>query len=216
MNQRVGPSLVYSFLIVCFFAVALFQPDGARSAGGRSRLGPNEAAARLRQGSRSGRDRGASKRSEQTARDGNSSTPRTIASAQPRGSSAQAGAGVALLPSPTGSAALNAHGDRSAGEPASGSPNAPVQRASARSDRGQSGTTRARAAASEVERSVGAREPRSAFTVAEHDETIDDVAVRVYGTSDKADALWRANRDTLPRKDSPLSPGMLLRTPRGR
>ena len=40
-----------------------------------------------------------------------------------------------------------------------------------------------------------------------------DVALRVYGTADDVDALWRANRDALPRPDSPLSPGTLLRTP---
>jgi len=61
-----------------------------------------------------------------------------------------------------------------------------------------------------------AREPRSPFTVANADERIEDIALRVYGTIDESDSLWRANRDTLPRKDSPLSPGMLLRTPRVR
>jgi hypothetical protein len=49
--------------------------------------------------------------------------------------------------------------------------------------------------------------------VVEPNETIADVALRVYGTSEDADALWRANRDTLPRLDSPLSAGTLLRTP---
>jgi hypothetical protein len=39
------------------------------------------------------------------------------------------------------------------------------------------------------------------------------VALRVYGTADETDGLWRANRDALPRRDSPLSPGTLLRTP---
>jgi len=61
-----------------------------------------------------------------------------------------------------------------------------------------------------------AREPRSAFTVAKAGETIEDVARRIYGTIDESVALWRANRDTLPSRDSPLSPGMLLRTPRVR
>jgi hypothetical protein len=58
-----------------------------------------------------------------------------------------------------------------------------------------------------------ARQPRAAFTVVEANETITDVAVRVYGTADEADVLWRANRDAMPRQDSPLSPGTLLRTP---
>ncbi len=58
-----------------------------------------------------------------------------------------------------------------------------------------------------------ARQPRSAFTVVETNETITDVAVRVYGTAEEADVLWRANRDAMPRQDSPLAPGTLLRTP---
>ena len=56
--------------------------------------------------------------------------------------------------------------------------------------------------------------PRSAFTVALPSETIEDVSGRVYGTAEVADSLWRANRDTLPQRNSPLSGGMLLRTPR--
>jgi hypothetical protein len=58
------------------------------------------------------------------------------------------------------------------------------------------------------------RGSRSAFTVVSPGETIEDVSLRVYGTFEESDTLWRANRDALARKDSPLSPGMLLRTPR--
>jgi hypothetical protein len=58
-----------------------------------------------------------------------------------------------------------------------------------------------------------AHQPRAAFTVVERDETIGDVAVRIYGSIDALDVLWRANRDLLPQKDSPLSPGTFLRTP---
>jgi hypothetical protein len=57
------------------------------------------------------------------------------------------------------------------------------------------------------------RQPQSAFTVVETNETIRDVALRVYGAADDADVLWRANRDTMPRRDTPLAPGTLLRTP---
>ncbi len=56
-------------------------------------------------------------------------------------------------------------------------------------------------------------EPRSAFTVVRKDETLRDVAVRVYGSADQLDSLWRANRDLLPRADSPLPAGSVLRTP---
>jgi len=77
-----------------------------------------------------------------------------------------------------------------------------------------SGPTKATAAARKAGRTDVAREPRSAFTVALADETIEDVALRVYGTVDESTSLWRANRDTLIHKDSPLAPGMLLRTPK--
>ena len=44
-------------------------------------------------------------------------------------------------------------------------------------------------------------------------ESLEDVAIRVYGSSDPVDTLWRANRDLLPHRDSPLSAGAVLRTP---
>ena len=54
---------------------------------------------------------------------------------------------------------------------------------------------------------------RSAFTTVKDGETLEDVTLRIYGSSDQLDLLWRANRDLLPRKDSPLSAGAVLRTP---
>jgi hypothetical protein len=45
------------------------------------------------------------------------------------------------------------------------------------------------------------------------DESLRDVAIRIYGSSDMLDSLWRANRDVLPSKDSPLTEGTVLRTP---
>jgi nucleoid-associated protein YgaU len=44
-------------------------------------------------------------------------------------------------------------------------------------------------------------------------ETLRDIAIRVYGSADDLDSLWRANRDVLPHKDSPLMAGSVLRTP---
>jgi hypothetical protein len=55
--------------------------------------------------------------------------------------------------------------------------------------------------------------PRSAFTAVKDGESLDDVAIRVYGTSDRADSLWRANRDLLPQRTSPIPAGAVLRTP---
>jgi hypothetical protein len=57
------------------------------------------------------------------------------------------------------------------------------------------------------------RRPASAFTIVLANETLQDVARRVYGSGDLADPLWRANRDALSRRESPLAAGMVLRTP---
>jgi hypothetical protein len=54
---------------------------------------------------------------------------------------------------------------------------------------------------------------RSPFTTVRDGETLEDVAIRIYGSSDQLDLLWRANRDILPRKNSPLSAEAVLRTP---
>ncbi len=55
--------------------------------------------------------------------------------------------------------------------------------------------------------------PQQAFTAVRQGETLRDVAIRVYGSVDELDSLWRANRDVLPHKDSPLTAGAVLRTP---
>jgi hypothetical protein len=57
------------------------------------------------------------------------------------------------------------------------------------------------------------RQPDAEFTVVGPNESIEDVAVRVYGRTERSDALWRANRDSLPRRDTPLAAGVVLRTP---
>jgi nucleoid-associated protein YgaU len=55
--------------------------------------------------------------------------------------------------------------------------------------------------------------PRSPFTIVQAGETLADVASRIYGRSDAAETLWRANRDQVAMIDSPLAGGTLLRTP---
>jgi hypothetical protein len=54
---------------------------------------------------------------------------------------------------------------------------------------------------------------RGAFTVVEEGETLADVAIRVYGDADRAEDLWRSNRDQAPGRTGLLRTGMLLRTP---
>lgn len=54
---------------------------------------------------------------------------------------------------------------------------------------------------------------RLAFIQADAGETVADVALRVYGSPEAAGALWMANRDILPDRDTRLSAGTVLRTP---
>ena len=55
--------------------------------------------------------------------------------------------------------------------------------------------------------------PRASTTIVEPGETLADVAARIYGEADAADAIWKANRDQLAARDAALTGGMLLRTP---
>jgi hypothetical protein len=57
-------------------------------------------------------------------------------------------------------------------------------------------------------------EPGPGFAIARPGETLPDVALRVYGSTDASEVIWRSNRDLLPHRDSPLRAGALLRTPR--
>ena len=54
---------------------------------------------------------------------------------------------------------------------------------------------------------------RSTVTVAEPGERLVDVAIRIYGSAAAVEKLWRANRDRLANRGSPLIDGWLLRTP---
>jgi hypothetical protein len=67
--------------------------------------------------------------------------------------------------------------------------------------------------ASHVVRTRPASLPREPFTKVEENETLKDVALRVYGTTDDMNDLWKANRDQLESSSSPLRSGMILRTP---
>jgi hypothetical protein len=60
---------------------------------------------------------------------------------------------------------------------------------------------------------VTRRRPESAFTTVGVGETLPAVAARVYGTTDAAETLFRANRDVLSDPDDPLQVGGMLRTP---
>ena len=54
---------------------------------------------------------------------------------------------------------------------------------------------------------------RSTVTVAQPGERLLDVAIRIYGSAEAVEKLWRANRDRLASRDALLNEGWLLRTP---
>jgi nucleoid-associated protein YgaU len=199
MNRQVGPSIVLSVLIVCFFAVALFQHDPPRVAPDQERVVVGGAVDGSRPAPTTAPNTSSSSSIGPTTRSNASAA--TIVSSANRvtnrdvsGRSAEARADRAVF--------------------ASSEPN--FQPASVRPSPSPIASAPSLASVRTADKLEVARRPRSAFTVVEADETISDVARRVYGTTDEVESLWQANRDSLPRKDTPISSGMLLRTPRVR
>ena len=176
MNRQVGPSIVLSVLIVCFFAVALYERDPPRSSHGQARSGIGES----------------------VSRSGPATSPSSLEASSP-GPAQSANARREL---PARRIALASDSSITAFEPA---PAPGVHSGGADSVRFDGSNN--------LQRIDGARRPASAFTVVVANETLKDVAARVYGSSDLADSLWRANRDALSRRESPLAAGMVLRTP---
>jgi hypothetical protein len=214
MRRQVGPSIVLSVLIVCFFAVALFQRDPPRTVWSRAGQAAGDAIVRSRppvqpvpinptsgpvdftgpSGPRTGR------REESSQPAGRSSLARRTSVSSATNDSKEDTQSPGALAPPV---KVVSDSPRTSFGPAS----APASRPPARSRAAPAGAGRA-------DGRDMARTPRAPFTVVNSSETIEDVALRVYGTTGETDALWRANRDALPSRDSPLSTGMLLRTPR--
>ena len=51
------------------------------------------------------------------------------------------------------------------------------------------------------------------MTIVDSGETLDDVAIRVYGSRSGVETLLRANRDVVTRRKGPLKTGLQLWTP---
>ncbi len=215
MSRQAAPSIVLSVLIVCFFAVALFQRDLPRSHPGRARSAARDPVGRTLPGGVAAFGRAPSGQSEAT-----NQTGRSPASAR-RKLSRLSGGHPATEGKNRASSGVADQKDGVRRQPlseptrqlGSGLPPRQFQQASVRSSRVTESSSAGPTASSTPQKMTSARAPRSAFTIVEPSETIEDVSSRVYGTTREADSLWRANRDTLPQRGSPLSTGMLLRTP---
>jgi hypothetical protein len=220
MNHQVGTSILISVCIVGFFAVALFRPDPARRDSDQFSRRPGVArGTEVAQGSGS---RHAVAQGEHRSQ---SPGPPGSGRVEPRAPSVglltnePAGPAASRSARAGGPLARPGTADRTGGDDErrvgeSGTSSWPAVRTAWSRPDGRSAAPGAGPVSGR--RPSGPLAPprsRAAFTVVEPNETITDVALRVYGTTDDVEVLWRANRDTLPRRDSPLSPGTLLRTP---
>ena len=192
MNRQVGPSILLSVFIVCFFAVALFPHDPPAPA--QKKSGTDDVPS-LARNNRLTLDASAdspgvlpASRAATSARPAPEFVPLPVARAVPASRHQIGGRDAKKL---VGHDATASHSGRAA------DPN---------SDRDSRKPSPALP-------EVVAVQPRSAFTIVEPHESLDDVARRIYGTSGVADSIWRANRDALPRRDSVLAAGTVLRTP---
>jgi nucleoid-associated protein YgaU len=217
MSRQAVPSIVLSVLIVCFFGVALFQRDLPRSHAGRGRTAARDSVGRTSPGRLPALGRAGSGQSETGKQASRSPAPaparRELASLPGERSATDGKNRAALGASDPKEGALGRPVRETTRQRGSGPPPGQFQQASVRSSRLRQPSVPEPVAARRPQRMASARGPRSAFTVVERSETIEDVSSRVYGTTLLADSIWRANRDTLPQRDSPLSTGMLLRTP---
>jgi hypothetical protein len=208
MSRQAGPSIVLSVLIVCFFAVALFQRDLPRAGAKGRRSQPRESVARTSPPA-PGRTPGGLARDEASE---SRATVSTKTSSTTGESSAYKRVDRAASAAPAADRAPNNGRQRRSVPSVAHGLNRPGERAQQTSARA-TGQTPPPVSAGPQRKTVSARSGRSAFTTALESETIEDVSSRVYGTPEHGDLLWRANRDTLPQRNSPLSTGMLLRTP---
>jgi hypothetical protein len=185
MNRQVGPSILLSVAIVCFFAVALYQHDPPQTRDGRSR----------------------SRSADAIARSGSAPSP------EPKGPTSTRVDAVERVHA----VSVRTERERQPVPPAVPSALRPSL-ATATRPPGPSVHKRAAYPMGSDQATKGkpievARRPPSPFTVVEADESLEDVARRIYGSRIHVESLWRANRDALPARDAPLSTGLLLRTP---
>jgi hypothetical protein len=209
MSRQAGPSIVLSVLIVCFFAVALFerdlscpQPRQARSSvrGSGARWSVPPALGRARSEQREG-----FKRTSRGVIQGKTPAPSQGRSTSRNRDHLASASRNPRVPNFGSGRSEKPHGLRS------DLPSGRLRQASVQASGQEQPTSTSALSASQ--KLASTRGPQSAFTIALPAETIEDVSSRVYGTVDLADSLWRANRDTLPKRDSSLTSGMLLRTP---
>lgn len=220
MNRQIIPSMILSVLIVCFFSIALYQSDRsgalARPSGGEPAPAVTPASASQNADKPAATSTAASKGPDspkvvdegpprETRRLAKTETPPASTADQSAQGSPVSGLEKAepirVAEAPAVPAVTAADSPGSASAPVATGSAAPASRPQEKPPGHAAGTAPASIA------------HRSAFTTVRDGETLEDVTMRIYGSSDQLDMLWRANRDLLPRRNSPLGAGAVLRTP---
>lgn len=202
MTRQVIPSMLLSVLIVCFFSVVLYEHEKPR---------PTEKSAIPKT------DGGSSPPASDTP---TSSGPATEASPKPARPAGSPAAAEPTPPAPASPGEPVREKGSSNVEPSPRPAPGPEPKLETKPETNSEAPRPAASPATPPE-STGALEkpsgppsgPSSPFTTVKQGESLEDVSVRVYGSTDQVQAIWRANRDLLPKRDSPLPAGSVLRTP---
>lgn len=226
MDRHVIPSMILSVLIVCFFSVLLYERDKpsalARDSGGETTPAASSVPAPDKPDTLAASSATAAKTPE-TLTPVSPSKPVDQGPHQEAKGLLQPGARSASTADERAPSSAAANSEKavpvraveapaSPAVPASQGP-APAPQKDATSLADRVSRPKEKPASQAASLSPASSGPRSAFTTVKDGETLEDVTVRIYGSSDQLDLLWRANRDLLPRKNSPLSASAVLRTP---
>ncbi len=220
MNRQIIPSMILSVLIVCFFSIVLYERDKptavARASGGE----PAPAATPVSTSQNA--DKPAA--TADAASKGLDSS-KVVDEGPPRATGGFAKTATAPVSTADQSAQSSPVPGQEKAEPVRVAEAPAVPAATAAESPGpapgQVATSSADPASRPQEKpaspaagpALASTGQRSAFTTVKDGETLEDVTKRIYGSSDQLDVLWRANRDLLPHRNSPLSAGAVLRTP---
>ncbi len=225
MDRHVIPSMILSILIVCFFSIMLYESDRqapiTKPAAGAATAAASDSA--LRNGDKSEAPSALPSKSPDSARPGEQSPQAdTKEPAKAEAEPAQA----ANLDVPSTSVAGSEKTGPVPGTPAPTASTVPAATASddpsAASSQPQERPTepsstdpkeKEKPATPAASSSPAPIAHRAAYTTVKDGEALEDVSARVYGSTDQVDIIWRANRDILPKRNTRLLPGTVLRTP---
>ncbi len=220
MNRQIIPSMILSVLIVCFFSIVLYEHDKPAAVARVSGGGPAPVATPV--SAPQNVDRSAA--TADAASKGLDSS-KVVDEGPPRATGGLAKAATPAVSMADQSAQSSPVPGQEKAEPVRVAEAPVVPAVTAAESPGPAPSQVATSSADPMSRpqekpasptsgpAPASTGQRSAFTTVKDGETLEDVSKRIYGSSDQLDVLWRANRDLLPHRKSPLSAGAVLRTP---